>query len=1266
MPDGFAPASGASVHRMDRTQIDEAEMMKHVRCNIEELYRSMGTSISGLTEEEASRRIKKFGPNTLPEQRKLRMYKRVLAQFRNLFNVLLIIAAILSFISGFTAKDWTSVNMGFAIMGVVLLSIFFSIFQEQRAERAVEAIRELVPRNAKVQRDGQLKQVSVDDIVSGDVLNLEEGDKVPADARIVCAYEFSVDNSTLTGESDPQKRTAEPGDAKGDLYRSPNLIFAGTTVSSGTATAVVLRTGEKTEFGRIVSMARDIVEPPSPLQVELDGTAKLNFIVAISVGILFLLAALFFLQLTLTASLLFMIGVMVSLVPEGLQVTVTLSLALSSLAMSRRNVIVKRLSSVETLGSCTVICSDKTGTITEGQMTVKQAWIGGRTFRITGEGYEPTGAVFAEGAKVSVADREDLRELCRVAALDNTATLVPPLDRKKARWTAIGDSTDASLLVFAAKSGLQPRQLLGETPRIGMIPFESTRKMMTSIHRGADGSVVAYVKGAGHEILAHSASAYWDGQVVQLDEEMRLQIRSQIDGFSREAYRVLALARRTLPGEMVKYSSDEVERQLTFVGLVAILDPPRHETPDAVHRARSAGIKIVMITGDHELTAEAIAKNVGIITSGDHLVMTGYELAKTNDEDLEKLLRRPELVFARINPEQKLRIVRAFRGMGETVAVTGDGVNDAPALLEADIGVAMGLAGTDVARESADMVILDDNFSSIVNGIEEGRAVFDNLKKFITYIFCHNWAELATFLAFVLLGTPLPLAVIQVLAIDLIMDIPPSLSLTLERPEPGIMDRPPRKRGTRLFGAPSLARSAYIGLLTGAFALFWCFTVWTQGGWSFGTNSIADKTLYLKGTTIVMVGIMAGQFGALFAMRTTVQSAFRLSLSRNKWLLVALAIELSILVALVYVPFLQPTFSTAVLDPLDWLVLFSFAPVILMLEEGRKLVLRRAIMPVRTVPMPVAKPAPAPPLAKPILGAATGAVFTERAPSVVAVVPMMLEDFTPLSIASAIGDSAGSRVIVIRVADKNTEDWMLRRFDILARKATLDSVAPIEYLDIMEGIGRAGAKAWPEKLGKMLAETGAGTLVLSVSKDIVAGKKSALKKIEWLEKFTDRKILLVSQPITVSEARYARSPRILIPVLDKVQKRAFELAEVLTADSIIPNVDVIAARVIEMPRIKPLYSVYRPESLVNMDKELSFLKAFRNKPLFRAIHPKVLLVRDVGRDLVDFALERKVDMIVIDGDWSEKAAGFLTKTERRIAAKASCAIVVIIPKKGGN
>ncbi len=1225
---------------------------------LEGLQERLGSGPDGLSGKEAEERLKRFGPNSFPERKKS-VLKNLLVQVRNLFNVLLVIAAALSFTIGLTTGDQASVEMGVVILLVVLVSVIFSLLQERHAEKVVEAISDLVPMNARVMRDGQVNEVQVAKIVPGDVILFEEGDRVPADARVIDCYELSVDNSTLTGESEPQPRTT--GIRSGthdDLARCPNLVLAGTTIASGSGKGLVMATGTNTEFGRVVTMAQSIEEPPSPLQREINRTARFNFVVAIGVGLVFLMIAYLGLHLAIVDSLLFMIGVMISLVPEGFQITLTLGLALSSVTMSRRHVVVKRLSSVETLGSTTVICTDKTGTITEGQMTVKRVWIGGVHYHVTGEGYEPEGSIMLDDRIVRSGDSPQLRRLCEVSALDNNATIVPPLDRRKSRWTAIGDPTEAALLVLAAKSGIAYKEEIKRQPRIGLIPFESSRKMMTSVHQCPDGETVAYVKGAGAEVLSRCTSAYWDGSTVPLSPDIEDKVRQQIDAFAREAYRVLAIAFRDLPGKQERYESISVEEGLTFVGLVAILDPPRAETPEAVHKARTAGIRVVMLTGDHELTAESIARKVGIISTKNSRVTTGYQLERMSDEQLSELLDVPELVFARVTPAQKLRIVRLFRAKGETVAVTGDGVNDAPALLEADIGIAMGLSGTDVARESADMILLDDNFASIVNGVEVGRSVFDNLKKFVVYVFTHNWAELLAFIVFVLLRTPLPLAVVGVLAIDLIMEIAPSLALMLEPPEPGIMENPPRSKKVRLFSLSALTRSAFIGLITGGYALFWCFSAWSQGGWGLGSGTVPDHGAYLAGLTVVIVGIMAGQFGMLFATRTNVRSALSISIARNKWILRAVAVEIGLLLAIVYLPFLQTAFMTVTISPLYFLVLYAIAPTVLLVEETRKLLLRRVYLPTRPI-APYVAPAPSLTVGASSEAAIAGA-FVERSPPIILPLSMAHVDIDAVQMSTAICRHLGSRLIVMRLMDEGTEDWMVRKAEVQVERSTSTYDLPVSYVDVEQARKEHLPRGLLSALNDLVAEEMPELLVIPVDHDVLAGRRRAIRRMRWMDRFSANNIVLVDSSPRTEARPIASRPRILIPILTEFPVGPFKLTEALTSNQIFPDVDVIAAKIVEMPRIVPLYSIYKPESLISQEQEFSVFKALGAGPLLKYIHPMVLLVRERGRDVLKFARDKEADLLILQGDWDLRRRGFLPKVERRIATRSPCINLVTL------
>jgi magnesium-transporting ATPase (P-type) len=858
-----------------------------------------------------------------------------------MFNVLLLVASFLSFLSGFTSNDPTSVQMGLAIFVVVVLNTIFSLFQEYRAEKAAQVIRRLIPTKTKAIRNGQMREIDVTDVVPGDILAFEEGDRVPADLRLVSAFEVSVDNSILTGESEPQRRfaTMSPEMRTSTPYDVHNILFAGTTLVSGVAKGVVLSTAKSTEFGRIVDLSGEVHEPMSPLERDIDYTARLNFLLAIGVSLIFFSAALLFVKLNLATSILFAIGVMICLVPEGFQLTVSLSLALTARRMAERNVVVKRLSSVETAGSMTVLCVDKTGTITSGEMMVKKLWAADKILEVTGDGYSPDGNITFNSRRIGRSEDTVVSKLLEVSAFCNNAKLNPPSDRI-GRWTVLGDPTDGAFLVFAGKGDFNVSKALAENQRIGLIPFDSKRRMMTSVHRGPEENITAFTKGAGLEVLRRCTHIFYDNECIPLTDEIKKAVTKQMNDFASEGFRVLAMATKALPSEPENLSQG-VEENMTFLGLAALLDPPRPKVEAAVQEAKSAGIRVIMLTGDHELTAYSIAKKVGIITSEDQEVFTGKELGRMSDKDLTDVLVRGESVFARIAPEQKLRIVHILKSMGEVVAVTGDGVNDSPALVEANVGIAMGAGGTDVARESADMVLLDNDFTSIIEGVKLGRSTFDNLRKFVYYVYTHNWAELVAFVAFVLLQTPLPLLVIQVLAIDLGMDVLPSLALIMEPPEPDVMMKPPRKSGTRLINVSTLLKGLYVGVVVSVGAIYWAFHVWGIEGWVLGQSTVNDAVVYARGTTIVMVGIMMGQLGNLFSARTSSLSAFRLSPFRNRWIFLGILGQFAIMAAIIYIPFLQPLFGTAPLLPLDLLVLLLLAPAALLLEELRKMLTRK-------------------------------------------------------------------------------------------------------------------------------------------------------------------------------------------------------------------------------------------------------------------------------------------------------------------------------------
>ncbi|MCW4017854.1 MAG: cation-transporting P-type ATPase [Candidatus Bathyarchaeota archaeon] len=907
-------------------------MEKAASMELKDVFDDLNASPDGLTSEDAKLRLKKYGLNKLFEKRQIPFIYKFIKHFRDLFGILLLFASFLSFISG-------SPELSLIILAVVLMNIFFSLFQESRAEKAMSTLKSWMPQYAKVYRDGELKKILVQEIVPGDVIFLEEGDRVPADARLIEAFDLWTNNVPLTGESEPQPRVAETVKTveKAYLY-SPNLVFMSTSVAKGQGKAVAYATGMNTQFGKIASLTQTIREEDSPLQKEIGLAAKYDFFIAIAVGTVFFLISTLVLNVELSKSIFFMIGVMVCCVPEGLQVTVSSALAINVLKMVKHNVLVKRLSAVQTLGSVTVICTDKTGTITKGELTVNKLWVHDKVVDVSGVGYSPVGDFAIDGEPLRESETASLEKLLEISSMCNSAKINPPSDKNKA-WGVIGDPTDGALLVAALKYGLNSQDMLAEKPIVDMLPFSFERKRMTTVHK-LNGDVYVYTKGATRSVLDLCKKVLVDHGVQDLTEETLSLVETRLHDFANQGLRVIAVAYKRMP--KTEYTKgDDVENDLILVGLAAMRDPPRAEVKDAVSQAKQAGIKTVIITGDYGPTAEAIAKEVGIVERDCCQVIRGVDLDDLNDQAVVDEVKKGNVIFARVSPEQKLRIVTVLKENSEIVAVTGDGANDAPSLKEADIGVAMGASGTDVAREAADIVLLNDSFASIVKAVESGRAIYENIRKFIVYVFSHNWAELIPFVLYAALGIPLPLLVVQVLAIDLAIDVIPSLALSREPPEAGIMNEPPRSVKERLFTRRVLLRSVFIGVIIAVGAMIGCLSAWTAGGWQFGMPLATDDPVYIKGVTMTFAGIVVAQAGNVLACRTSKQSIFKTSIKNNKWILVGMTAQIGIMALLVYVPLMNQYFTTTPLGLSDWAFLISLAVVVILAEEIRKFFARR-------------------------------------------------------------------------------------------------------------------------------------------------------------------------------------------------------------------------------------------------------------------------------------------------------------------------------------
>jgi P-type Ca2+ transporter type 2C len=914
----------------------------------------LDTTPEGLDTPRVTERLEEYGANVIEKKAAVPLWKKILAQFTHLLALLLWAAGIFAIISD-------QVPLGIACFLVILINAAFSFWQEFRAEKAVESLAKILPRKARVLRDGDEQEIEAETLVPGDVVILEAGNNVSADARLIEAMEMRVDNSALTGESEPQLRRSEGIDAdQAALADLPNLVFAGTSVATGSGRAVVYATGMGTEIGKIASLTQGVKEEKSPLQKELGKVSMVIAIIAISVGLVFFFLGYFVVRLSSSSAFIFAIGLIVANVPEGLLPTVSLSLAMGTQRMAKRNALIKKLSSVETLGSTTVICTDKTGTLTTNEMTVRELWVNRKIIHVGGAGYEPVGDFKVNDRAPDEDERKAIAQLVKVASFCNNSRLVAPKPPEEEKWTILGDPTEAALLVVARKAGFDPEMEVSRRPRRYELPFDSRRKRMTSINlrvvgnSGQPEQVTAFVKGAPREVLSLCGSIWTESGPRPITDEDREAILRQNDDYARDALRVLGFAYRKLASQR-HYEIEETEKELIFVGLAAMLDPPRTEVEDALDKCRSAGIRVIMITGDYGVTAESIARRIRMVQGPNVRVVSGVEIDEMTDEDLKAVLDEPELIFARVSPEHKMRVAIALKEKGEIVAMTGDGVNDAPALKAADIGVAMGVVGTDVAREAAEMILTDDNFASIVSAVEEGRAVYDNIRRFITYIITHNIAEAIPYLLYVIIRIPLPLLVMQILAIDLGSDLIPALALGTEEPEPGVMERPPRSQKERLLNKNVIARAyGFLGLIEGAACMAAFLFVFYLEGWRWSQGIVAlnhmsypgwpstthVSNIYMMATTACFAGIVITQIGNGFNCRSSRESIFKVGFFTNTFYLWGILSEICVLLVLIHVPGLKSIFGTAPLSGWVWLFMCIGPVVILFAEEGRKAIVR--------------------------------------------------------------------------------------------------------------------------------------------------------------------------------------------------------------------------------------------------------------------------------------------------------------------------------------
>lgn len=949
---------------------------------VQEVLRHLEVHEQGLTSEEVAKRLAYYGENQLREGRRPGFWQLLWEQLNSFVVLLLLAAALVSALLGDTIE-------AAAIMAIVVLNAALGIVQERRAEEALAALKKLAAPEAHVLRDGHRQTIPARELVPGDIVFLEAGNYVPADIRLLEAVNLRIEEASLTGESVPvQKNAATVLDKNVPLGDRKNTAFMGTLVSYGRGRGVVVATGMRTQLGLIANMLQSVESEETPLQRRLDQLGR-----SLSVGALILVAVVFVVALfnftnvqeifvnplayfheylkEITDVFIVAISLAIAAVPEGLPAVVTISLALGMREMIQRHALIRKLSSVETLGSATVICSDKTGTLTQNEMTVTRLWVDGKMIDVSGTGYAPHGKFYEDSREIDITQYPAALTTLWLGVLNNDAELeIVGASEEGQTFRVVGDPTEGALLVAAAKAGVYPLSIKEAYPRENEIPFDSERKRMVTIHdikepRPEDISPfyndqmlhwdVIAVKGAP-DVILNLCTRYqtMSDETRPLDDESRRRILEANDAMTRDALRVLALAYRVVPDvpdQAENIKTEEIERDLVFVGLVGMIDPPRPEVKPALEKARQAGIRTVMITGDYPNTARAIAEAIGLLLPGRH-VRTGTELDRMSDEDLKEAIRTTD-VFARVSPEHKLRIVDALQANDEVVAMTGDGVNDAPAIKRADIGIAMGITGTDVAKETADMVLTDDNYASIVAAVEQGRVIYANIRKFVFFLLSSNVAEIMIIFLATLAGLPTPLTAIQLLWLNLITDGAPALALAMEKGDPDIMKRKPRSKRE-----PIVNRTMGIGIViqtimqTSAVLLaFGLGLLWHLEAGAVippGTNPI----LYLlqhdwrgvdvqTAETMAFVTLSLCELFRAYTVRSERASVFKIGVFSNKYMQFAVGASLILLLLVTSVPFLQPIFNTHFPAPREWAVVLGLALLPAIAEEITKFFLRR-------------------------------------------------------------------------------------------------------------------------------------------------------------------------------------------------------------------------------------------------------------------------------------------------------------------------------------
>lgn len=898
--------------------------------SVREVLSKLETSEEGLSEEEARKRLEKFGFNELKEMRRESPLQMFLEQFKDMLIIILIVAAVIAALLG-------EIVDAFAILVIVVLNAILGFVQEYRAEKALEALKQLAAPQARVLRGGKEMRIPAKELVPGDILLIESGDKLSADARLIHAVDIKVDESSLTGESTPVEKDTAPVKKDAQVAERKNMLFMGTAVTYGRGKAVIVETGMNTQIGKIAEIIQVTEEELTPLQKRLEKFGE-----QVGIGILIICGIVFISEILESSDLmgmiysmkimeflgsphlieLFLISVSlaVAAIPEGLPAVITITLAMGLQRMVKRNSIVRKLHAVETLGSTGIICSDKTGTLTRSEMTVRRVYVDGEFIEVTGQGYEPKGEFKKDDSRINPKKEADLSLLLRIGALCNNSHL-----EDGRGWKVVGDPTEGALVVTAEKAGFSHEELKKEYPRVEEIPFDSERKRMTTIHKTPEKEMHAYMKGACEVVLERCSHFIENGKIKKLTPEVKKEILKRNSEMAEDALRVLAFAYRKLTPR--NYSPERVEREMVFVGLMGMMDPPREEVYEAVRKCESAGMRVVMITGDHKITAVAVARELGIMKK-DSKVLTGEELDKLGEKGLEKIVDKVA-VYARVSPQHKIMIVKALKAKGHIVAMTGDGVNDAPALKMADIGIAMGITGTDVSKEASDMILVDDNFASIVAAIEEGRGIFDNIKKFIRYLLSCNAGEVLTIFFAPFLNLPIPLLPPQILMMNLVTDGLPALALGVEPTNPKIMERPPRDPEEDIL-KPMIPDIVMVGFLT-SFGTLLIFSQYYEG--SPCNLDIARTAAF---TTIVMFELFVA-----FACRSSTRTLAEAGVFSNRSLILAVASSVVLQLAVIYIAPLQAIFNTVPLSLEDWVRIIIISSTAFFAMELVKVLKRR-------------------------------------------------------------------------------------------------------------------------------------------------------------------------------------------------------------------------------------------------------------------------------------------------------------------------------------